>query len=143
MNKLLSSFIFFIVACSSGYERSSTPDNVTVPWQYVTLELNDTVIQVTRTIDTLEIVTFKNGVRKYSIEKAEKDSLFSWSNDLIDFRGQPNRFCTDYVGKLKVRIRYNSQVLKEVSFSSLCKWQEIDSNAIKIHQLLKGLISTK
>lgn len=143
MNKLLLSFVFFIIACNSDHDRSKTQNNVSVQWQYLTLELSDTAIQVTKTIDALEIATVKNGVQKYSIQNSEKDSLFSWSNKLIDFKGQPKCFCTDYVGKFKVRIRYNPQLLKEVSFSSLCNWQEIDPNTIKIHKLLKGLISAK
>src|SRR4030095_3277385 len=138
MIKLLLSYLLVIlIACNSRPDRSTSQNNIPIQWQYLTIELNDTVIQVAQMIDSLEIATFNEGVQKFSIEHVKKDSLFSWSNKLIDFVGQPRRFCTDYVGKLKVRIRYNPQMLKEVSFSSICNWQELDSNTIKIDQLLK------
>jgi hypothetical protein len=132
--------LLFIFACASKTDGSKPQQNVPIQWQYLTLELKDTVIQLAQTTDTLELTTFKEGVQKYSLNKDEKDNLFARANGLIDFKGQPKVFCTDYVSKLKVRIRYNSQLLKEVSFTSLCNWRELDSNAKRIDQLLEKVI---
>ena len=120
-----------------------TLKNVSVQWQYLALELNDTVVQVTQETDTLEVSTFSQKVQKYQIGKTEKDSLFAYANALVDFKKQPPQFCTDYVGKLKVRVRYNSQLLKEVRFSSICDWRELDANTNKIDQLLKKIAGSK
>jgi hypothetical protein len=140
---LLYLSLLFFWACTSRTENSNPQSSVPVRWQYLTLELNDTVVQVVQTTDTLEVSTFKQGGLKYPIKRSEMDSLFSWSNKLINFYGQPNSFCTDYVGKLKVRIRYNPQLLKEVSFSSICDWREINANANKIDELLKKVARAK
>jgi hypothetical protein len=132
--------LLFIWACTDRTEKSKPQQTIPVHWQYLTLELNDTVIQVAKSIDTLEVTTFKEGVQRFPISHPEMDSLFSWSNELIDFHGQPKQFCTDYVGKLKVRIRYNSQLLKEVSFSSICDWKEISAKTSQLDQLLRKVM---
>ena len=135
--------LLFICACTSRTDRGKLRQNIPVQWQYLTLEFNDTVIQLTPFMDTLEVTTFKKGVQKYQINKTEKESLFAQANELIDFKEQPKCFCTDYVGKLKVQIRYNSQLLKEVSFSSICDWQELNDNTNGIDQLLKKVVREK
>jgi hypothetical protein len=144
MIKILFRFsLFLICACTNRTDRNKPQQNVSVQWQYLTLELNDTIIQLTQTTDTLEVLTFKGEVQKYQINKTEKDSIFTQANELTDFKGQPKRFCTDYVGKLKVRVRYNAQLMKEVSFTSICDWRELNDNANRIEQLLKKVIDTK
>jgi hypothetical protein len=128
--------LFFVGACTGQPDGSKARKHNSVQWQYLTLEFNDTVIYLDQIIDTLEVTTLKKGVRKYQIGKVEKDSLFIQANELIEFTGQPNRFCTDYVGKLKLRIRYNSQTLKEISFTSICDWRELNDNTNRIDLLL-------
>ena len=135
--------LLFIGACTNRTDRNKTLKNVSVQWQYLTLELNDTIVQLTQTTDTLEVATFKEKVQKYQINKTEKDSLFAHANELIDFKKKPKQFCTDYVGKLKVRVRYNPQLLKEVSFSSICNWRELDANTNRIDQLLKKIVRSR
>ena len=135
--------LLFVCACTSRIDRSKHQKNVPIQWHYLTLEFNDTVIQLTDIIDTLEVATFEKGMQKYLVDKLEKDSLFTQVNELIDFKGQPKRFCTDYVGKLKIRIRYNDQLLKEVSFTSICDWRELNANTNSIDQLLKKMIRSK
>jgi hypothetical protein len=140
---LLYLSLLFFWACENRTENSNRQPSVSVRWQYLTLEFNDTVIQVVQSTDTLEVSTSKVGQLNYLIKRSEKDSLFSWSNELINFYGQPNSFCTDYVGKLKVRIRYNPQLFKEVSYSSICDWREINVNSNKIDGLLKKVTKAK
>lgn len=132
-----------ICSCINTTERGKSRTTVPVQWQYLTLEFNDTIIQVAQPIDTIVVTTFKGGMEKYPIRHSEKDSLIAWSHQLIDVQGQPRKFCTDYVGKFKVRIRYSSQLQKEVSFTSICDWRQIDSNANKIDQLLSQVIKFK
>jgi len=143
MFRLLYLPLLFFWACTNRAEKSKPLPSIPVRWQYLTLELNDTVVQAVQTTDTLEIAMFKERGQRYPISHSEMDSLFSWSNELINYHGQPNRFCTDYVGKLKVRIRYNSQLLKEVSFSSICNWREINASTNKIDRLLKKVARAK
>jgi hypothetical protein len=144
MFKTLFSFsLLFICACTNRTDRNKPQQNIFVQWQYLTLELNDTVIQLAQTADTLEVVTVKGGAQKCHINKTEKDSIFAQANELIDFKGQPKRFCTDYFGKLKVQIRYNSQLMKEVSFTSICDWRKLNVNTNQIDQLLKKVGDTK
>ncbi len=96
-------------------------------------------MQITKAIDALEVTTFKGRVRKYQINNAEKDSLFKEANELAGFERQPKRFCSDYVGTFKIRIRYNSQVLKEVSFTSICDWRGLNTNTTQIDLLLNKI----
>jgi hypothetical protein len=140
---LLYLSLLLFCACANRTDSVKSIPKVSVQWQYLTLELNDTVIQAVEATDTLEIATFKEGFQRYPIRHPEIDSLFSWSNALLDFQGQPKIFCTDYVGKLLVRIRYNSQLLKEVNFSSICNWRELDNNTRRIDHLLKEVVRAK
>ena len=143
MLKVLFFFLLFFIGACTGRTDSKLQQNNSVQWQYLTLEFNDTVIQLAQLINTLEVGTFKERVQKYQINKVEKDSLFTQANDLIGFGGQPKRFCTDYVGKLRIRIRYNSQLLKEVTFSSICDWRNLNANTNRIDQLLKKVAGGK
>ena len=135
--------LFFIGACACTTDEVSHQPKGLLHWQYLILEFNDTVIHASKSIDTLELETFKEGVQKFPISQPDMDSLVSWSNELIGFQGQPDHFCTDYICKMKVRIRYNSQLFKEVEFSSVCNWREISIEINQIGQLLKKKVSPK
>jgi hypothetical protein len=110
--------------------------------EYLDLQFKDTTIQMIYWQDSLE-VTIKNATRKYYISNAERDTLFMQANKLIDSKENTIPFCTDYAGRLKLQIRYNQQVMKEVSFISICDWRELDSNTRKIDQLLTKIFGNK
>lgn len=135
--------ILFICSCSNRTDRIDPPLKVSIQWQYLTFEINDTVIKLYRMSDTLEVASFKKKSQKYQITESQKDSLFACANKLMDYKKQPNRVCTDYIGKLKVRIKYNSQVSKESNFSSICNWRELDENTNRIDQLLKKVMRSQ
>ncbi|WP_394773153.1 hypothetical protein, partial [Flavobacterium sp.] len=61
----------------------------------------------------------------FKITNAEKDSLFTWSEKLLDKKESPTKFCTDYFGKLDIKIVYSDQVTKKVEYTSICEWQNL------------------
>lgn len=133
---IFSSAILFLCACKGRTDVNEPRKDVSVQWQYLAIEFDDTVIQISQGNDTLEVITFNMEVQKYPIGKEEENSLFILANELMGFNGQPEKFCTDYVGKLKVRIGYNQQLSKEVSFSSICDWRKLNANTNRIDQFL-------
>lgn len=108
-------------------------------WQHLNLWLDDTIIKLTHTLDTIEVVT-KGEAQTYQINQAEKDSLFVEASGLIDFQGPLELFCTDYVGTIKVKIVYSEQLSKEVSFSSICNWRQLSANTQIIDKLLNQIL---
>jgi hypothetical protein len=128
-------------ACTSRSDTNKQHRNIPVQWRYVIFEFNDTTIELLKSRDTLYLTTSEGRLRKYPVNKTEKDYLFTQANNLFDFSGQPKAFCTDYISTLEIRIRYNSQLVKEISFTSICDWRELNINTVQIDQLLKKVIA--
>jgi len=135
---LFGLFVTISFSCARKTEYRLQQD-ISNQWQYLQLVFNDTVIQLVKSVNTLEIKTLKEGLREYQINESERDSLFKEANELVDSKTQPKRFCTDYVGELKIWIRYNSQVEKQVTFNSICDWRELNANTTTIDMLLKKI----
>ena len=131
----------FLIACKS--DPATTKPRIARQWQFLTLELNDTVVQLTRDVNSFTVAHFVKGEQQYAIGNEEADSLFSWANQLVLFQEPLSEFCTDYKESMRVRIRYNTQLYKEASFRSVCDWRGIAPPARQMDALLKKLMKVK
>ena len=128
----------FLLACSSNEKAPSKPvekDN----WQSFKIYLEDTsTVLVYNTSDTIEIKGRDESINYYKIGKKSIDSLFAWVDKLVHYR-QPEEtvFCSEYVGKLEIKIRYSEILSKSVSFISICKWDSFTTETQKIDSLIK------
>lgn len=138
--RLFLLFLLYTGACTSRPQIRESRENDTVQWQYIPFWFNDTVVQVAKPGDIVEFTTPGKEMLRYPINKAELDSLFKQANELLNFKKQPERICTDYVGSLHIWIRYNSQVVKKVSFTSICDWRKLNAHTTRIDQLFKKIV---
>lgn len=88
--------------------------------------------------DSIEVLTKKGDTISSNIKREEKDSLISWAERLLEFEPPSEfQFCTDFVGKLSVRIKYSEIVSKRVDFSSICDWNKFNGETRKIDSILQ------
>ena len=130
--------VILVISCSSGNTANiKSMDKQT--WQSFTLWLEDTSIVYGNFLsDSLEIKSKNGETINFYIGKSRLDSIFYWSDNLINFR-QPDQFqfCTDYVGKLRIEIHYSSILTKQVNFTSICNWKNLSIETRKIDSVLK------
>ena len=126
------------MSCSSENTAISKGSKAT-PWQSFTFHLEDTaIVHGEHWSDSIDVLTNNGDTLAYYIKEDERDSLISWAEKLLDFQ-QPSEFrtCTDYVGKLSVRIKFSENVSKRVDFASICDWKEFNNETRKIDSILK------
>lgn len=75
--------------------------------------------------------------RSSSLSKIEKDSISSWVQKLASYPVKPAKFCTDYVGYVKFVVRYSSQVEQSCKYTSVCEWDSLSNETIKLNKLIK------
>lgn len=71
--------------------------------------------------------------------EAEKDSIASYVLNIINNPVEKNEFCTDYVGKLNVKIG-NWTSSFSANYKSVCKIDTISKTTLKLHKLLNTKI---
>jgi len=139
--KLLQSIPFFLLAAlvSCSNNRAAAVDGAAnLSWQYFTLRLEDSCLVIGDMMsDSIEIKKIDGETAYYNVGKKGRDSLLSWCNNLLNYM-QPKLImtCTDYVGKLTVRIKYSETLTKEVKFTSICNWKKLTPETQKIDSLL-------
>ena len=112
---------------------------------YINIKANSTEFYVDTFTDSLYVKRLDTITQQksYKILDSEKDSLFSWTETRIDTKSNPSEFCTDYVGKLTLRIAYSEQMSKQISYNSICDCKDLDRNTSKIHELLSKIENSK
>jgi hypothetical protein len=68
--------------------------------------------------------------------KAERDTLGLIANNLISNPAPPKQFCTEFVGKLAIEIRYGEQVKRSVEYNSVCDWSALSLEAKQLNKML-------
>ena len=68
--------------------------------------------------------------------KAEKDTLVYLAKDLIINRAKAKGACTDYVGYLRLNIRYNQFTLNG-EYTSVCDWSVLSDKTMQLYKILK------
>jgi len=137
-------FIIFLFHCSCNNSASIVNSNSKNEnsWIYLKFSTGTAEFSVLNQDDSLLIKSTPGSLNKndsvlaYKITASEKDSLFKWVESLIDSKMRPTHFCTDYYGKLSLKIVYNEQVVKNADYTSICEWQELDSDTKNIYQLI-------
>ena len=130
-------------SCSQRSKEKDISNQEYLNWRYLTLEINDSVLQIDAFSDTVKLMMYKKEVLNFIAIRELRDSMYLFSDALMEFKGQPKHTCTDYVSRLNVRLRMNDQVYKEVKFSSLCNWREIDTSAVRLSSLITRILSPK
>ena len=77
---------------------------------------------------------------RFSVQKNEKDSLFKWTKNLVANPKHPEKWCTDYVGHLIVKINYGPQcanIAQSCEYSSVCDWDIVNEDTKAIFRFLK------
>jgi hypothetical protein len=93
---------------------------------------------VNRNNERVQIST-NNKIVKFVLNNSDRDTLFSNIYDLIKDPVIPKDFCTDYVGNVTFRIKYN-QVTLGCSYTSVCSWEQLSPRAKKIKNILEKKI---
>lgn len=141
MNLRLLIILFLITLFAScGSENTvSTKDTNKTNWQSITFHLEDTAfVHIQHWSDSIEVLTNTGDTIGCIIRRDEKDSLISWAERLLDFDPPSQfRYCTDYVGRLSVRVKYSDIVFKRVDFSSICDWKRFNDETRKIDSILQ------
>jgi hypothetical protein len=153
--KYISFFYFTIFVSSIGCKQ---PDKKidSNPWRkLILISEEDTRITINNDNDTSIINVFHSGsffsplpknakvkvdTLKAYFTMAEKDTLFSLAKDLIIHPAKTDKFCTEYVGSLKLVIDYGEQVQQVAVYSSVCNWNLLSDKTMKLHNMLKKRI---
>lgn len=133
--------LLFILTCCTRKEKYSD-DKIRLYWQSFSLISEDTNMVICNIMsDSLEIRNSNNKTKLYFIEKNKRDSLFYWANGMIEYK-EPDiiNTCSDYVGKLTIKIRYSPTLTKHAYFTAICDWREINNETRKIDSLLNTVI---
>ncbi|MBL0745895.1 hypothetical protein [Chryseolinea lacunae] len=69
------------------------------------------------------------------IRKEEADSVYKWTKKLTNDVFLPEKFCTDYVGHLKVTIEYGGSVKQSCEYSSMCDWRTMSKETMKLSKM--------
>ncbi|OOQ57058.1 hypothetical protein BC343_16125 [Mucilaginibacter pedocola] len=67
---------------------------------------------------------------------AERDTLGLIANSLIINPVSPKKFCTEFVGKLRIEMRYGEQVSHSVEYNSVCDWATLSPETIQLSKIL-------
>lgn len=136
-------------ACHERKESKESVVKIIATWQNLNIRSNLEEYSVAYNVNSLIIRFTPNGINKkdslleFKITKAEKDSLFKWSEQIIDRKESPALYCTDYYGKLGNKIIYRDQLSKYVEYTSMCEWYKLDENSLKIYEFITALKGKK
>lgn len=75
--------------------------------------------------------------KREPVEPTEEDSIYTWTTRLTYPPVMPTKFCTDYVGSLKVKIQFGERVFQTSEFYSICDWELLSPETQKLHALFK------
>jgi hypothetical protein len=131
-----------VCGCKNSTTNKDRETKNVQPWIFVSLRTDGEIFSITNDEDSLEIIKILNSKKRkdsifvFKISNKEKDSLFKWSEALLYQKITPKNFCTDYYGRLNITIMYSRQVTTRIEYTSICEWQNLDSNALKIYQLI-------
>ena len=129
-------------------------DKYSRTWNAVVLDLGSQKITIYRSDNSAELKKWdytdsltKN--RKISastyiksenvkLKQEEVDSIYVWTKKLITGFNLPEKFCTDYVGHLRLTIAYGEQVNQSCEYKSICDWKILTPETTKLNLLLKN-----
>ena len=76
---------------------------------------------------------------EFRFTDAEKDSIYTWIDELINNPDSIALGCTDYVGSVTFQINYG-HYNQSCSYYSICEWQDYNAQIGKISELLGSKI---
>ena len=145
---LTLTFIVFC-GCNNASTTINSNDKGQSLWTSLSIRTNSNDFSIHDQNDSLIINSFpisvdtKDSILSFKITSSEKDSLFKWTESLIDNKIKPKHFCTDYYGTLYIKVTYNDQMTKTANYTSICEWKDLDSNCSKIYLLINKATSQK
>ena len=81
-------------------------------------------------------VDFKTKTER--VNPADKDSIYFWTTKINWPPVMPVKFCTDYVGRLTVKIQFGERVFQTSEFHSICEWETMSKETEELHRLFSG-----
>ena len=147
LERYLLAGLLLLLGCNSAKDNRVAHTDSSSSWTYVIVKANGHEFSVSTYDDTLTFKKARTGrmdtLQKVKMLKSEKDSLFKWTEALIQTKPEPINYCTDYFGKLTLRIIYSEQVSRQVDYRSICEWQSLDSNTSNLYKLLNGKLNRR
>jgi hypothetical protein len=129
-------------------------DKYTKAWDVVVLDLGGQKITIYRSDNSAELKKWdytdsltKNGkistptnikTENVNLKPEEVDSIYFWTKKLIADFNLPDKYCTDYVGHLRLTIAYGKQVNQSCEYKSICDWKLLAPETTKLNVLLKS-----
>lgn len=131
--------LLILIVSRSNENTVNTKSVDKLHWQNFTLWLEDTsIIHGNIISDSIQIKSHNNEPILYYVGKQNVDSLFYWAENLLNYRlPEQIQTCTDYIGKLRIQIRYSNILSKQVDFISICNWKGLSIETRKIDSILK------
>lgn len=149
--------LFF--SCKEAEVKKKEPRAIDI-WYELELKVRDQKIIIYNDADTATLVNYRYKLiskeafmgtyelekvehSTITLEKNERDSLFTYAQSVVKNAVQTNIFCTDYVGNIDL-ILSNKNSYITYKYRSVCDWSEVSPELMKIYTLLskKAEIST-
>jgi hypothetical protein len=128
-------FIILILLCFGCKQKTVSPS-----WTYLTIvSENRTYINIENGNDSALVKFYHKGTifeplkkdekvkietSKIGFNKAERDSVFSFVNDLIINPVVPKTHCTEFVGMLELTL-VCGQITRSCKYESVCDWTKL------------------
>src|SRR5690606_37108198 len=156
MNKILISSIIISLTLLSCKKNDEIINSEKYNWDYIIIRNSTEEIKVYKEYDTASfsrpiynLVEGNEIVGQYELirtERAtlnftenEKDSIANYVLNIINNPVEKNEFCTNYVGKLNVKIG-NWTSSFSANYKSVCRIDTISKTTLNLHKLLNTKI---
>lgn len=119
---------------------SNTSEEIKVYKEYDTASFSRPIyklVEGNEVVGKYELINIERETLKFT--EAEKDSIASYVLNIINNPVEKNRFCTDYAGKLNVKIG-NWTSSFSASYKSVCKIDTISESTLSLYELLNTKI---
>ena len=155
MINLLSYLAIILSSILPGCQQNESIDKYSSIWNAITLESEGQQITIYGARDSVVLkqwdyrdslteneriwirIPFNIRTENIKIKKEEMNHIYTWSKKLITDFALPEKFCTDYVGHLRLTIQYTDQIKQSCEYSSICEWRVLNSETKKLNELLE------
>jgi hypothetical protein len=152
---LFTFFILILIGCNQGADK---PKNINREWsslqiitdQYVQYNFinhdpSDSTIVRTYLAGSLfqPVKHVKMITKSYAFTQREKDSIYLLVKDIVVNPLKPKGFCTEFVGRIEIKISYGDQVTQSCLYTSVCDWTKLSDKTLKLSSILQKRIKSK
>ena len=154
-------YAFFLILCwliinlGCDFRKEKKIIGAKSDWSTLTVVSEETTVITINNYEDTSIIKFYDrggfftGWHKLKIDSmkarfttAEKDSLFRLAKDIILNPPKPKRFCTEFIGDLKLVIEYKS-FKQSIEYTSVCDWDSLSNQTVLLSKILNRRIKWK